>query len=140
VNFGILGSLEVTEGGRLLPLGGPKQRALLAILLLNANEAVSRDRLIEGIWGEQPPASPGHTIDTYVSRLRKLLGPDRIARRGGGYALHVEPGELDLDRFEQLATAGNQAEALALWRGPALADLLFEPFAGLRQSGWRNAA
>jgi YVTN family beta-propeller protein len=129
VDFLILGSIEVIEEERSLPLGGPKQRALLALLLLDANEAVTRDRLVEGIWGDQPPESSDATLDSYVSRLRKLLGPDRIARRGGGYALRVKPGELDLDRFEQLAASERFADALVVWRGPALADLLFAPFA-----------
>ena len=129
MDFGILGPIEVTEGGRLLGLGGPKQRALLAILLLQANEVVSRDRLIDGIWGEDPPDNPGQTLDTYVSRVRKALGADRIERRGAGYAVRVEPGELDLERFEALAAGGQLAEALEAWRGPALGDLLYEPFA-----------
>jgi DNA-binding SARP family transcriptional activator len=108
---------------------GPKQRSLLAILLLHVNEPVSRDRLIEGIWGEQPPAHPGRALDTYVSRLRALLGEDRVERRGGGYALRVRPDEFDLTQFEQAVAARRYAEALDLWRGPALADLLFEPSA-----------
>ncbi len=129
MDFVILGSLEVIEGGRPLPLGGVKQRALLAILLLHANEVVSRDRLIEGIWPGRLPAGPTQTLDTYVSRLRKLLGPDRILRRADGFALTVAPQELDLNRFEDLAVRGEFAKALAVWRGPALADLRFEPFA-----------
>jgi YVTN family beta-propeller protein len=131
VHFALLGPLEVVEGGRPLSLGGPKQRALLAMLLLHANEVVSRDRLVEAIWGEQLPVSPTQALDTYVSRLRKLLGADRVARRVGGYALRVEPGELDLDRFELLVEKAAFREALAIWRGPALADLLFEPFAAV---------
>ena len=129
VNFSVLGALAVTEDEMSLPLGGPKQRAVLAILLLNANEPVSRDRLVDGVWGEQPPANPAQALDTYVSRLRKVLGPERIERGGGGYVLRVHRGELDVDRFEELAAAGKFNEALAVWRGPALSDLLFEPFA-----------
>ncbi len=129
LSFGVLGSLEVVDAERPIALGGPKQRALLAMLLLHANEPVSRDRLVDGIWGEHPPPSSGQTLDTYVSRLRKLLGPERIERRGAGWALLVEPGELDVDRFGRLADEGRYAEALAVWRGPALADLLYEPFA-----------
>ena len=139
----MLGPVEVRRDGRELPLGGPKQRALLAILLLNANEAVSRDRLIDGLWGERPPPTAAHTLDNYVSRLRKLLGGERIARRPPGYVLHLAAEELDLERFEHLlergrdqVARGDPAEgaatlrsALALWRGPALADLLYEPFA-----------
>jgi len=100
------------------------------MLLLHANEPVSRDRLIDGIWGEQPPATAAHTLDGYVSRLRKLLGADRLTRKPPGYRLRVEPGELDLERFEKLAAEGRHRDALAVWRGPALADLLYEPFAG----------
>jgi DNA-binding SARP family transcriptional activator len=129
VRFVVLGPLEVDDGGHPVALGGPKQRALLAVLLLHANETVSRDRLIDDVWGEHPPANPGPTLDTYISRLRKQLGHERLLRRGGGYALRVDPGELDLERFERLAAAGSYHEALDAWRGPALADLLNEPFA-----------
>jgi len=143
VDFAVLGALAVQRDGEDLPLGGPKQRALLAILLLNANTAVSRDRLIDGIWGERPPPTAAHTLDNYVSRLRKTLGDGRVSRRAPGYVLQVMPDELDLDRFERLLALGRghlaagdtgQAArdfraALALWRGPALADLRFEPFA-----------
>lgn len=143
MEFTVLGPIAARHDGRDLPLGGPKQRALLAILLLRANEVVSRDRLMDGLWGDAPPPTAAHTLDNYVSRLRKLLGPGRLARRAPGYVLHVEPGELDLHQFEELlvrgreeleeGNAGQAAEtlrsALALWRGPALADLLYEPFA-----------
>jgi ABC-type transport system substrate-binding protein/DNA-binding SARP family transcriptional activator/DNA-binding beta-propeller fold protein YncE len=129
VRFLVLGALEVTVGGKPVRVGGPKQRALLAMLVLHANEPVSRDRLVDAVWGERRPSNPDQTLDTYVSRLRKLLGPDRIDRRSGGYALRVEAGERDLDRFAELASDGRYDEALALWRGPALEGLLFEPFA-----------
>jgi DNA-binding SARP family transcriptional activator len=143
VEFRVLGPVVVRRDGRELPLGGPKPRSLLAILLLRANQVVSRDRLIDGVWGEQPPPTAAHTIDNYVSRLRKTLGDGRLSRRARGYVLHVEPNELDLERFERLLADGSAqlgrgeaAEAaaklraaLALWRGPALADLLYEPFA-----------
>ena len=127
MKFGLLGPLEVLDEGRPIPLGGPKQRMLLALLLLHVNESVLRDRLIDEIWEGRLPQSPGQTLDTYVSRLRKLLGADRLTRQGGGYVLRVEPGELDLDRFEQLVTAGAFREALQIWRGLALADLRSEP-------------
>jgi ABC-type transport system substrate-binding protein/DNA-binding SARP family transcriptional activator len=129
VRFLLLGPVEVLADEESVALGGPKQRAVLALLALNANDVVSRDRLIDGVWGERPPANPSQALDTYVSRLRKALGPDRINRRSGGYSLRVERGELDIDRFEELASARRYDEALALWRGPALGDLLFEPFA-----------
>jgi DNA-binding SARP family transcriptional activator/streptogramin lyase len=129
VNFAILGPLEVKDRERELALGGPKQRAVLAMLLLNNNAVVSRDRLIEGLWADDPPRNPSATLDTYVSRLRKLLPGSRLSRRDGGYLLEIEPGELDLDRFDELVARGEFADALALWRGPPLADLAFEPFA-----------
>ena len=143
MEFRVLGPVEVRVDGGALALGGRKQRALLALLLLHANEPVSRDRLIEALWGDRPPPSVHQSIDSYVSRLRRVLGHDRLLRRSPGYTLVVEPGELDLARFEELVAAGREAaargasaeaaetldEALALWRGPALADLLYEPFA-----------
>jgi DNA-binding SARP family transcriptional activator len=143
VEFGILGSVDVRVDGRMLSIGGGKQRALLAVLLLHPNEAVSRDRLIDALWGESPPPSAHQSLDAYLSRLRRALGRDRLLRRPAGYALIVGPGELDLDRFEDLlraaresaavgdaaAAAAQARTALALWRGPALADVLYEPFA-----------
>ncbi|MGN6799878.1 MAG: BTAD domain-containing putative transcriptional regulator [Gaiellaceae bacterium] len=142
MDFRVLGPVEVYDGDRRLPLGGPKQRAVLAVLLLGRNEPVSRDRLIDALWGEEPPTSAPHTLDAYISRLRKSLGPERLTRGSGAYVLHVEPGELDLDRFEALAVQGRELladgkasdaaaklrEALALWRGDALGDLVYEPF------------
>jgi YVTN family beta-propeller protein len=143
VEFAILGPLEARDDGRRLKLGGPKQRAVLAMLLLDANRPISRDRLIDGLWGEAPPPSAAHTLDDYVSRLRRAVGGERIERRPAGYLIRVEPGELDLERFEALleqgrsaAAAGDAArasavlgQALGLWRGRALADLENEPFA-----------
>ena len=143
MEFGVLGPMRACRDDHDLPLGGPKQRALLALLLLRANEAVSRERLLDGLWGEQRPASAEHTLDNFVSRLRRLLGNDRVERRSPGYALRVEPGELDLEQFEELVARGRDerahgrvaaaavtlSEALELWRGAALADVLYEPFA-----------
>jgi DNA-binding SARP family transcriptional activator/ABC-type transport system substrate-binding protein len=143
MQFGLLGPVMVCRDGREEPVGGPKQRSLLAMLLLRANEVVARDRLIDGLWGERPPPTAAHTLDSYVSRLRKVVGEDRLERRPPGYVLHVEPGELDLDRFEQIfrdgreqlarnrpdAAADSLREALRLWRGAALADLQYEAFA-----------
>src|SRR5579871_4684852 len=100
MRFVILGRLEVIEGDRPLALGGRKQRALLAVLLLHANEAVSRDRLIDAVWAEQPPANPEQTLDSTVSRLRRMLGQGRIETHGRSYLLRVSPGELDLHEFE----------------------------------------
>ena len=138
----MLGLVEARRDGEAVSLGGPKLRALLAILLLHANEVVSRDRLIEGLWGEAAPASASHTLDDYVSRLRKALGDGRLVRRAPGYVLRVEPGELDLDRFSELVEAGERAfvagrageavtslaKALELWRGDPLANAAGDGF------------
>jgi YVTN family beta-propeller protein len=148
VDFRILGPLEVRANGDRLRLGGRKQRALLAVLLLNANEVVSRDRLIDVLWGEKPPPTAGHTLDAYLSRLRKALagggdGEVRLVTLAPGYLLRIAPGQLDLARFERLAADGRRAldagepeqaaaklrQAEALWHGRPLADLEFEPFA-----------
>src|ERR671937_798155 len=107
MDFKVLGPLEVWSGGRPLALGGTKQRALLAILLLHANEVVSRDVLIDELWAAKPPPRASHTLETYVSRLRKTLhsdpvGEPLIVTRPPGYLLRVEHGQLDLHRFEQL--------------------------------------
>ncbi len=148
MQFRLLGPIEVEEEGRTLVLGSAKQRALLAVLLLHANEVVSRDRLIDDLWGERPPVSATHSLDVFISRLRKTLktngGEPLLMTRAGGYLLQLQPEQLDLTRFERLHDEGSQAlavgnneraserltEALALWRGPALADLAYESFAG----------
>ena len=131
------------DGDRPLVLGGPKQRAVLAVLVLHRGEVVATDRLIDELWGEHPPASAAKTVQTYVSNLRKRLGDGVLVTRGRGYSLEAERGRLDLDRFEALVAEGRAAlgegdaqrasdrlrEALALWRGPALADFPYEPFA-----------
>jgi DNA-binding SARP family transcriptional activator/ABC-type branched-subunit amino acid transport system substrate-binding protein len=150
VHFRILGPLEVTDEGRRVELGGRKQRALLAILLLHANEVVSADTLIDELWGETPPATAAKTLQAHVSRLRRSINTngrsDRespLETRGLGYVLKVEPGQLDAQRFQRLLEDGRRAlargepgsaaqkvnEALALWRGPALADFAYESFA-----------
>jgi predicted ATPase/DNA-binding SARP family transcriptional activator len=145
MDFRILGPLEVDEGGRTIPIVGDRQRALLAILLLNANRPVSADELIDDLWGEQAPASPRKGLQVQVSRLRKALGEGsaRLVTQPNGYLLHLEPGELDLERCERLGHQGREAlstedprraadllqQALAVWRGPALADFTFESFA-----------
>jgi DNA-binding SARP family transcriptional activator len=138
MEFRLLGPLEVAEHDRMLALGALKQRSLLAVLLLHANEVVSVERLIDELWGESPPATVGKSVQVYVSRLRKQLGDDRLVTRAPGYVLHVDPSELDLARFERLvdeargaapeAAAAKLRTALALWRGPPLADLAYEPF------------
>ncbi len=132
MNYGVLGPLEVRDGDQRLELGGGKQRAVLALLLLNANEVVSVDRLVQGLWGDTPPATASSTVQVYVSRLRRTLGPGRIETRPPGYLIRAGAGELDLDRFEELVATGDAdalREALALWRGDPLADFTYEAFA-----------
>ncbi|HSC90965.1 MAG TPA: AfsR/SARP family transcriptional regulator [Gaiellaceae bacterium] len=140
VEFRLLGPLEALDGDRRLPLGGGQQRALLALLLLEANRVVPAERLVDELWPEGPPQTAATAVQVYVSRLRKALGPAAIATRGRGYVVEVEDGRLDLQRFEALAAAGRRAlaegdaeraatllrDALAEWRGPPLADLAGE--------------
>jgi len=148
LEFRILGPLAVRVDGTSIPIGGPKQRALLALLILSANRVVSRERLIGELFAEQSLNSANHALRNQVSRLRKVLAPaaaeePRLVARAPGYLLRVEPGELDLEHFERLVTTGREslaagdsaaaAEALRaaerLWEGRPLADLEFEPFA-----------
>ena len=147
MEFHILGPLEVMDQGRAVKLGGSKQRSLLAFLLLRPNEAVSRDRLIDELWGDQPPDTAATAIQVHVSQLRKALGRDVIVTQPPGYLIRVRDGELDLERFERSVTEAQSAppvdasallsEALALWRGPPLAEL-DAPFA--RAAGvWLDA-
>ena len=134
--FRILGPLEVDVGGDTVPLGGPKQRAVLAHLVLRANQLVPAETLIDQIWPEEPPEKARNVIQTYVSHLRKALGHDRIESHGPGYRLRLDPSEFDAARFDALMRDAKKAlpmdpnvavatleDALALWRGPALADL-----------------
>jgi DNA-binding SARP family transcriptional activator/tRNA A-37 threonylcarbamoyl transferase component Bud32 len=140
MEFLILGPLEVSDDGRKLALGGPKQRAVLAHLILRANRLVAADLLIDGLWGEEPPESARNTLQTYVYRLRKVLGDGRLEGRDGGYVLAAAPGEIDAAQFEALvkqgkaqvesdpsAAAATLSDALSLWRADALADVMEEP-------------
>jgi DNA-binding SARP family transcriptional activator len=129
IEFRILGPLEVVVDGRLLDLGGLKQRSLLAVLLLDANRPVSRDRLIDALWDEAPPATADKALQVYVSQLRKLLGKDRVITQPPGYLVRVQPEEFDLPRFRRLRSEGRSREALALWRGAALAEFAQQRFA-----------
>src|SRR5436190_1197842 len=148
MDFCILGPLEVSANGERLDLGGRKQRALLAMLLLHVDEVVSSDRLVEALWADKPPAAARHALEVNVSRLRKTLGANiaggsALVTRAPGYVLHVEPGEFDLQGFERLLAEGRRAradgdaefaaralrEADGLWRGRPLAALEFEPVA-----------
>jgi DNA-binding SARP family transcriptional activator len=143
VKFRILGPLEVEGSAGEIQLGGGKQRALLALLLLHANEVVRSDRLIELLWTEAPPADATKGLQVHVSRLRRALGADVLRTRPGGYVLTVEAQSFDLRRFEERAAAGREllahgdaagarralAEALTLWRGAPLPELASDPFA-----------
>ena len=140
--FRILGPVGAVADGRSLPLGAPKQRALLALLLLNANEVVSRERAFDCLWGDRPPERATNALQVYVYGLRKTLGADRIVTIGTGYLIQIEDDELDLTRFEQLVDEGRSAldaghvpqavelldEAAALWRGEPLAGLGTDAF------------
>src|SRR3954452_4581788 len=110
MEFRILGPLEVVEPDRVVAVGGGKQRALLAVLLLHRNEVVSVDRLLDDLWGSSPPATAAKSIQLYVSRLRKELGDGRLLTRPPGYLLRVERSELDVARFEQLVSEASVAE------------------------------
>lgn len=125
----ILGDLQVFEGDREIAVKGRKQRALLALLLLRANRAVSEDALIEALWGERASSRAGNNLHVLVSRLRGVLGCDRVVRTAGGYLIRLEEGELDLERFEALRRDQRFDEALALWRDPPLAEFAYEPWA-----------
>src|SRR2546428_5664223 len=102
MDYRVLGPLEVLDGEESLPLAGAKQRALLALLLLNANRVVSRERLIDELWGDEPPETAVTSVQVYVSRLRKLLSREALVTRPPGYVLVVEPENVDLFRFERL--------------------------------------
>jgi DNA-binding SARP family transcriptional activator len=129
MEFRILGPLEVISDGQTLELGGAKQRCLLAMLLLHANEVVSADRLIDALWEDDPPESAQKALQVHVSGLRKVLGKDRVVTRGAGYLLRVEEDELDVFELERLRSQARPAEALSLWRGRPLADLGARQFA-----------
>ncbi|HZD17976.1 MAG TPA: AfsR/SARP family transcriptional regulator, partial [Actinomycetota bacterium] len=140
MRFRVLGPVEASGETGPIALGGPKQRLVLAHLVLAANRIVTREALIDALWGEEPPGAARGTLQAYVSRLRSALGAERIEGRPPGYALRAEPEEIDALRFEMLvhearrtlpldprAAADLLAQAEALWRGPALGDLSSEP-------------
>jgi predicted ATPase/class 3 adenylate cyclase/DNA-binding winged helix-turn-helix (wHTH) protein len=147
MDFRILGPLEVLDEGRAVMLGGAKQRALLALFLVHANETLTTDRLIDELWGERPPANAAKTVQMQISRLRKALaasaGSDLIVTREHGYGVRIDPERLDSHRFERLSSEGTSElgagrpepaaealeQALSLWRDAPLADLAYEPFA-----------
>jgi DNA-binding SARP family transcriptional activator/streptogramin lyase len=149
VEFRVLGAVEIRRGGQVVPIGGPQQRAVAAVLILNANRAVSSDELTEALWQEHPPATAGHLLHVLVSRLRKALHEDGdpsrqvLVTQAPGYLLRVLPGELDLQRFEDAGADGHRAllagdypgaiarceEALDEWRGPPLQEFRYSAFA-----------
>jgi predicted ATPase/DNA-binding SARP family transcriptional activator len=144
VEFRLLGPVEALADGRRLALGGPKQRALLAeLLLLHGGAVLPRDHLVDALWGEHPPSSARSSLQVYVHGLRRVLGPERIETHGTGYRVCVDPDELDSTRFERLIddaeraladglpadAAEDLARALALWAGPPLADVADHPVA-----------
>jgi DNA-binding SARP family transcriptional activator len=143
VEFGILGPLAVWEDGRELPLGPPRQRAVLAVLLLRRGEVVPTATIVDLLWGERPPATATKTVQVYVSQLRKALGAGAVETAPLGYSLGAATGVLDLDRFDELLGRGRRLlregkaeeaedvlrQALTLWRGPPLADFRYDAFA-----------
>src|SRR3989449_1453923 len=145
MDYRILGPLEALDGERRLPLGGARQKSVLALLLLHGNEALTRDVIIDQLWGEEPPPTAAKVLQNCISALRKELpgGADTLRTISGAYSLAVGPDELDRDRFETLLAEGRAAlaageepeaverlrQALALWRGSPLSDFSYERFA-----------
>jgi DNA-binding SARP family transcriptional activator len=139
LEFRILGPLEVADAGEPVQLHGQKQRALLALLLLEPNRVVSTDRIIDSLWGEEPPKTAATSLQNFVSQLRKLLGPETLLTKPPGYELRLEQEQLDFEQFRRLvdeargeppeARAEKLRRALSLWRGSPLGDLGFESFA-----------
>jgi DNA-binding SARP family transcriptional activator/tetratricopeptide (TPR) repeat protein len=140
VEFRLLGPLEAVENGQSMHLGGRQQRTVLVVMLLRRNEVVPTDQLIDAIWGARPPPTASVMVQLYVSRLRKLLGRERLLTRPAGYVLEVDSSQVDAARFETLVTAAARSddagetarllrEALALWRGPPLVDFAYDTFA-----------
>ena len=139
----ILGSFQLEEGGRRIPVGGVRQRAVLVSLVLHANEVVPSEQLLMDLWGEDSPPSAANSLQAAISRLRRVLPRGRLITEASGYLLRIFPEELDVSQFEQLVSEGREAltagaaeqaartlrQALSLWQGPALADFRYEPFA-----------
>ena len=144
MDFRILGPLEVRDRGGSVEVRGQKPRSLLALLVLHAREPVSSDALIDALWGESPPRTARAALQNYVAQLRRALGPGLVESEAGGYVLEAGPEQIDLDRFERALAEARRKDgeerveqlraALALWRGPPLADLAYEPFAAREAS------
>ena len=151
MDFHLLGPLEVRDGDRPLRIGEGRQRSVLALLLLHHDEPVAVDRLIDELWGAQPPATAGKVLQNNVAQLRRALGDgdgEMLRTLGRAYVLELDGGRLDVERFDDLAARGSAAldddperarallgEALSLWRGPALADFAYEEFAQAQIAG-----
>src|SRR3954469_6055612 len=151
MEYRILGPLEVVGGNGPLDLGSPKQRALLAVLLIHANRVIALDAVIDELWGDEPPAKATSSLQAYISNLRKVLEPGRgpgqpaqvLVTQPPGYTIRIDGDALDASRFERLLSEGRRLlaeddvgaarsvlrDALALWRGPALVEFSREPFA-----------
>src|SRR6516225_5857775 len=143
MRVGILGPFHLEDGGRQITIGGVRQRAVLAGLLLHANEVVPSEQLLVDLWGEDSPPSAANALQAAISRLRRVVPPGRLTTTGPGYMLRIFPAELDAAQFEQLTFEGRDAlaagaapeavqlldQAMMLWRGPPLADFRYEPFA-----------
>ncbi len=139
LEFRVLGPLEVRRDGEVVPIPAPKQRALLGVLLLHANEPVAQEELIELLWGDDAPRTARASLQNQIHAIRRLLGAEVLERQPAGYIVHVESGRLDLERFEHLVAEARRSEpreraarlreALACWRGPALVEFPSEPFA-----------
>jgi DNA-binding SARP family transcriptional activator len=143
VQVRVLGPFQLEDGGQRVTIGGVRQRAVLARLLLQANEVVPSEQLLVDLWGEDSPPSAANALQAAISRLRRVLPPGRLITTAPGYVLRIFPEELDVRQFGQLLTEGRDAlaagaaaeaartlgQALSLWQGPALADFRYEPFA-----------
>jgi DNA-binding SARP family transcriptional activator len=139
LEFRILGPLEVSTETGHVALGGPKQRGLLAILVLEAGRVVATERLVDLLWGEEAPKTATASLQNAVGRLRRVLGSDVLETRAPGYVLHATPEQIDARRFERALSDARRLSAeerreslrsaLTLWRGPALADFAFDDFA-----------
>lgn len=129
MDFRLLGLLEVTDESGPVRIVAGHESALLALLLIRRGEALLTERIVEELWAGHPPENAVKSVQVYVSRLRKSLGADRIETTPAGYRIRLEPGELDVERFERLVREGDFDEALALWHGEALADFRYAPFA-----------
>lgn len=129
MRFLLLGPFAVEDERGPVRVTPGQERTLLALLLVNRGGPLANNRIVDELWGETPPENAAKSVQVYVSRLRKALGPDRIETTPAGYRIRLDPGELDVERFDELVHAGKNEEALALWRGEPLADFRYASFA-----------